>query len=114
MPCDISATNIKLVSQTKQLMIEESEIYDISDFFKIFGDSTRLQILWALDNNSLTVGDICNVLNISKSACSHQLNILRTNKLVKHQKVGKNVIYSLEDEHVAMIIETAREHLKEK
>ena len=114
MPCDTPAINIELVKTTKDQMIEESEIYEISDFFKIFGDSTRLQILWALDNNSLTVGDICNVLDISKSACSHQLNILKANKLVKYQKSGKNVIYSLDDEHVSMIIETAREHLKEQ
>ena len=114
MNCDTPATNLELVKKVKQQMIEESEIYEISDFFKIFGDSTRLQILWVLNNNSLTVGDICNVLNISKSACSHQLNILRTNKLVKYQKIGKNVIYSLDDDHVSTIIETAREHLKEK
>lgn len=113
MACDTPAVNIELVKKTKDQMIEESEIYEISDFFKIFGDSTRLQILWALDNNSLTVGDICNVLDISKSACSHQLNILKANKLVKYQKSGKNVIYSLDDEHVSMIIETARQHLKE-
>lgn len=114
MPCDTPIVNAEAVSIAKELMIKESEIYNISDFFKIFGDSTRLQILWALDSHSLSVGDICNVLNISKSACSHQLNILKANKLVKYQRNGKNVIYSLDDEHVSSIIETAREHLKEK
>ncbi|MBP5694003.1 MAG: winged helix-turn-helix transcriptional regulator [Bacilli bacterium] len=114
MACDTPIVNAEAVRQAKESMISEDEIYNISDFFKIFGDSTRLQILCVLNNNSLTVGDLCNVINMSKSACSHQLNILRTNKLVKYQKIGKNVIYSLDDEHVSSIIDTARDHLKEK
>ena len=114
MECDTPIVNAEAVRQAKESMISEDEIYNISDFFKIFGDSTRLQILCVLNNNSLTVGDLCNVINMSKSACSHQLNILRTNKLVKYQKIGKNVIYSLDDEHVSSIIDTARDHLKEK
>ena len=114
MACDTPMVNPELVKKTKESMISEREIYEISDFFKIFGDSTRLQILWSLDNNPMTVGDICNVLSISKSACSHQLNILKANKLVKYLRSGKNVIYTLDDEHVSIIIETARQHLKEQ
>jgi len=94
--------------------LKEEEIYDISDFFKVLGDSTRLKILWSLDQNSLTVTEICKVLNMNKSAVSHQLKILKANKLVNHTKIGKNVIYELDDEHVSTIIDTAQIHLKEK
>jgi len=101
------------VQITLKNMLKDSEIYDISDFFKVFADSTRLKILWALDNNELNVSDLCAVLNMTKSAISHQLKYLKLNHLVKFKKKGKNVYYSLEDEHVSIIIETARRHLKE-
>ena len=113
MSVDIAIVDKEKVEKTKQKMISDTEIYNISDFFKIFGDSTRLKIIYALENNPLCVGDLCNVLDITKSAASHQLNILRTNKIVKFQKKGKNVIYMLDDDHVSLIIETARNHLNE-
>ena len=113
MPIDTPIVNEEKVKKTLKNMISDTEIYSISDFFKIFGDSTRLKIIWALDDNPLCVGDLCNVCNITKSAASHQLNILKTNKIVKYKKQGKNVIYSLDDEHVSLIIETARRHLNE-
>lgn len=103
-----------IVKQSYNDVVDENEIYEISDFFKVFGDSTRLKILWALDNKALTVTELCDTLFMTKSAISHQLKILKDNKLVKHKKIGKNVIYSLDDEHVSTIIETARDHLKEK
>lgn len=113
MSSDTPIINEEIVNKTKEKMIDDTEVYQISDFFKIFGDSTRLKILWALDDNPLCVGDLCNIVDITKSAASHQLNILKANKLVKYKKEGKNVIYSLDDEHVAFIIETARKHLSE-
>ena len=113
MSTDTPIINEEIVNKTKEKMIDDTEVYQISDFFKIFGDSTRLKILWALDDNPLCVGDLCNIVDITKSAASHQLNILKANKLVKYKKEGKNVIYSLDDEHVAFIIETARKHLSE-
>ena len=93
--------------------LTETEIYEVSDFFKLFGDSTRLSILYALENNPMCVNDLCNIINITKSAASHQLKILKLNKLVKYSKKGKNVIYELDDEHVSSIIEMAIDHLKE-
>ena len=113
MSTDTPIINEEIVNKTKEKMIDDTEVYQISDFFKIFGDSTRLKILWALDDNPLCVGDLCNIVDITKSAASHQLNILKANKLVKYKKEGKNVIYSLDDEHVAFIIETARKHISE-
>ena len=94
-------------------MVDDREIYDISDFFKIFGDSTRLKILWALDNGPLTVTELCEITEMNKSSISHQLKTLKDNKIVKYRKSGKNVIYTLDDEHVSIIIETARKHLNE-
>ena len=94
-------------------ILTETEIYEVSDFFKLFGDSTRLSILYALENNPMCVNDLCKVNNITKSAASHQLKILKLNKVVKYSKKGKNVIYELDDEHVSSIIEMAIDHLKE-
>ena len=102
------------IKKIKKLMIDDREIYDISDFFKIFGDSTRLKILWALDNGHLTVTELCEITEMNKSSISHQLKTLKDNKIVKYRKSGKNVIYTLDDEHVSIIIETARKHLNEE
>ena len=110
----VAIYNLEKVKDAKEKMIPDREIYDISDFFKIFGDSTRLQILLVLESSELSVGDICAVLNMSKSSVSHQLRFLKDNKIVKYRKQGKNVLYSLDDYHVSIIIETAREHLREK
>ena len=94
-------------------ILTETEIYEVSDFFKLFGDSTRLSILYALENNPMCFNDLGKVINITKSAASHQLKILKLNKVVKYSKKGKNVIYELDDEHVSSIIEMAIDHLKE-
>ncbi len=102
------------IKKIKKLMVDDREIYDISDFFKIFGDSTRLKILWALDNGPLTVTELCEITEMNKSSISHQLKTLKDNKIVKYRKSGKNVIYTLDDEHVSIIIETARKHLNEE
>lgn len=94
--------------------LKDEEIYELSDFFKILGDSTRLKIIWCLDRNEMSVTEICNRLNMTKSAVSHQLKTLKDNKIVKYKKVGKNVIYSLDDLHISLLIETAQIHLKEE
>lgn len=92
-------------------MPTENEITSLSDFFKILGDPTRMKILWALDGTELCVCDLAVELNMTKSAISHQLNSLRAAKLVKFRKEGKNVFYSLDDEHVNQIIEVALDHI---
>lgn len=89
----------------------EEFIYDLSDFFKLFGDSTRLKILFALMNRELCVNDLSQELAMSQSSISHQLKILRQNKIVKNQKIGKQVFYSLDDDHVSSIIIQGMEHL---
>lgn len=111
--CDCNHIHEDIVAKTKNSMPQESETTRLSDFFKVFGDSTRIKILWALHENELCVCDIAVVLNMTKSAVSHQLKILRQADLVKNRKDGKVVYYSLSDDHVKKIFEMAVEHLDE-
>ncbi len=94
-------------------MPEKNKIFSLSDFFKILGDSTRIRILFALDGAPLCVCDLAELLGMTKSAVSHQLKILRQSALVVYRKAGKNVYYSLADDHVVSIIETALAHIEE-
>lgn len=86
----------------------------VSDFFKVFGDPTRVNILWALDRREMCVCDIAGALDMSKSAVSHQLAVLRAAALVKFRREGKAVFYSLADEHVCSILECGTEHVNER
>lgn len=88
-------------------------LYGLSEFYKIFGDQTRLRILDALTNKPLCVNEISELLDISQSAVSHQLKNLRSSNLVKTEKVGKNVFYSLADEHIKIILKYGLEHISE-
>lgn len=94
-------------------MPEEEKLYDLAELFKIFGDSTRIKILYALFEAELCVCDIAQLLNVSQTAVSHQLRVLKTNKLVKCRKEGKNVFYSLADDHVCSIINQGMDHINE-
>ena len=111
--CECHEIHTELVERRRELLPETTELYDLSDFFKVLGDSTRLGILFAIDGEPMCVCDIAGVLGMTKSAVSHQLKVLRQNRLVKYNKVGKNVYYELSDEHVRDIIEKAREHIEE-
>ena len=110
---DCEVTNIDIVNRVKPRMPEMNLLYELSDFFKVMGDSTRIQLLWALEESEMCVGDLAVVLDMTKSAVSHQLKVLRTAKLVKAQKKGKNVYYALDDHHVKSILEKALEHIGE-
>ena len=101
------------IEEVKEKMPITENIYDLAELFKVFGDSTRMGILCALEVNDLCVSELSNVLGISISAVSHQLRVLRTNKLVKATKIGKDVIYSLDDDHVSQIIECGLSHINE-
>ena len=94
-------------------MPNEDTLFDAAELFKIFGDSTRIRILSALSQAEMCVCDICTVLNMTKSAVSHQLRILRQAKLVKNRRQGKEIFYSLDDDHVLSIINLALEHITE-
>ena len=101
---------LKIVNET---MPEETELYDLAGLFKVFGDSTRIRILFVLFEAEVCVCDLAQALNMTQSAISHQLRILKQNKLVKSRREGKSIFYSLADGHVRTIIAQGREHIEE-
>lgn len=111
---DITIHNTKLVSTIKKKMCSYDVVTDLSDFFKIMGDSTRLQLLMVLEYGELCVSDLAYILNMSISAVSHQLKSLRNAKLVKIRRDGKNIYYSLDDDHINSILEVSLKHILEK
>jgi len=110
---DCDPINPDIVNKVMPDMPDVSVLYDLSDFFKVMGDSTRIRLLWALEEAEMCVNDLAVLLDMTKSAVSHQLKTLRTAKLVKAEKRGKNVYYSLADEHVKIALEMALDHVKE-
>ena len=110
--CDVLHDDI--VNNVRSQMLEEDILFDVSDFFKILGDSTRAKIMWALDKSEMCVCDLAVLLGMTKSAISHQLKVLREANLVKFRKMGKMVMYSLDDDHVKTIFEMALEHVLER
>ena len=93
---------------------EEELLYDLGDFFKILGDSTRIKILSALFQSEMCVCDIAALLGMTQSAISHQLRVLKQGRLVKHRKEGKVVYYSLDDDHIKHIVDQGLTHISEK
>ena len=108
--CEIHEDKIKQVTEH---MPDEDELYDLAELFKIFGDSTRIRILYVLFESDVCVCDLAEMLHMNQSAISHQLKILKQAKLVTGRREGKSVIYSLADDHVRAIIDQGREHLEE-
>ena len=94
--------------------LQQEVIQELAEFFKIFGDATRIRILQTLLEGERNVGDLADVLEMSQSAVSHQLRVLRQNDLVKYRKEGKTVFYSLDDEHIRMVLEQGMTHLRHK
>ncbi|AOH44169.1 transcriptional regulator [Anaerolineaceae bacterium oral taxon 439] len=111
--CDCAVVHQDIVELVRGRLLSEENYYDLADIFKVFGDSTRVRILSALDVHEMCVCDLANVLSMTKSAVSHQLRILRTNNLVSARRDGKNMFYSLADDHIQSIFELALEHLNE-
>lgn len=103
----------EVADEIQEKMPDESKLYDLADLFKIFGDSTRIKILYVLFETEMCVYDIANILNMTQSAISHQLRTLKQNRLVKFRKEGKTVLYSLADEHVFTILWQGMEHIEE-
>lgn len=101
---------LKIVNET---MPEETELYDLAELFKVFGDSTRIRILFVLFEAEVCVCDLAEALHMTQSAISHQLRILKQNKLVNSRREGKSIFYSLADGHVRTIIAQGREHIEE-
>ena len=111
---ETKAIHKDVVKRVEKTMPKEEIIYDLADFFKILGDTTRMRILSALFQEEMCVYDIANLLKMTQSAISHQLRILKQGRFVKHRKEGKIVYYSLEDEHIKHIVEQGMIHILEK
>ena len=111
--CDCNEVHEELLKIVNETMPEETELYDLAELFKVFGDSTRIRILFVLFEAEVCVCDLAKVLNMTQSAISHQLRILKQNKLVNSRREGKSVFYSLADGHVRKIIAQGREHIEE-
>ena len=111
--CDQVFVHEDLVKKVNEGMPEEEELYDLAELFKVFGDSTRIRILFVLFEAEVCVCDLAEVLHMTQSAVSHQLKILKQAKLVSARREGKSEFYSLADDHVRTIIAQGREHIEE-
>lgn len=111
--CGEEIVHPNLVDKVRELLPCDEILYDLAELYKIFGDSTRIKILYALLESELCVCDLSEVLSISQSAVSHQLRTLKQSKLVKFRREGKTVFYSLADEHVFRILNQGMEHISE-
>ncbi len=111
--CEQVFVHEELVEKVNKEMPEEEELYDLAELFKVFGDSTRIRILFVLFEAEVCVCDLAEVLHMTQSAVSHQLKILKQAKLVRARREGKSVFYALADDHVRTIIAQGREHIEE-
>lgn len=112
--CDCNIIHQETVNEVRKNMLDDDHLFDLAELFKIFGDSTRINILNALTISEMCVCDIAAALNMKQSAISHQLRVLKQSKLVKYRKDGKVVYYSLDDEHVNHILDQGLIHLNER
>ncbi|MBQ7624327.1 MAG: winged helix-turn-helix transcriptional regulator [Clostridia bacterium] len=111
--CEETKVHEELLEKVKRDLPDEDKLYDLAELFKVFGDSTRIRILFVLFEAEVCVCDLASALCMTQSAISHQLKILKANKLVKSRREGKAMFYSLADDHVRTIIEQGMEHVEE-
>lgn len=111
--CEVNEVHQDVVEQARKHIPNEEVLYDIADLFKVFGDSTRIKILCALFEHEMCVCDIAEVTNMTQSAISHQLRILKQAELVRFRRDGKTIYYSLKDDHVVSIYKQGLEHVME-
>lgn len=112
--CEVSASSERELQVIKDSMYDDETVKDLSQIFKAIGDPTRLKIIYVLSQSPLCVCDIANLLDMSQSAISHHLRLLRNLRLVKYRKDGKMVIYSLDDDHVLELFNQGLEHVRHK
>ena len=111
--CDFIHAHEEIVEKVRGKIPGEDTLYDLTELFRIFGDSTRIKILYALHDNELCVQDIANAVQLSQSAVSHQLRVLKDTKLVRFRRDGKTVYYALDDDHVRSILSMGMDHIEE-
>lgn len=112
--CEFIHVHEDVVKEVNEKMPSEEELYDLADFFKVFGDSTRIKILTVLLCSEMCVCDIAQILGMTQSAISHQLRVLKQMDLVKSRRDGKSILYSLTDSHIMTILNQGLEHIEEK
>ena len=111
--CEEPSVHKDVVAEVLEQLPDDEILYDLADFFKTFGDTTRIKILYVLMQTEMCVCDISEVLGVSQSAVSHQLKALKLAKLVKYRRDGKSILYSLDDEHVRTVISQGIDHIME-
>lgn len=111
--CSQPIIHENIVNEVREKMPQEDKLYDLAELFKVFGDSTRIRIIWALFESEMCVCDIAYLLNMTQSAISHQLRVLKSARLVRYRREGKTVYYSLDDDHIKQIFEMGMEHILE-
>lgn len=111
--CQSECVHTEVVGSVQEKMVADETLFQLADLFKALGDATRVRILHALSFSELCVCDLASLLNMSSSAVSHQLRVLRGQRIVKYRKEGKNAIYSLDDTHVATLLEQGLRHVIE-
>lgn len=111
--CELTHNHPDIVSKVQGSMPGEDTLYRLTDLFKVFGEPTRIKILYVLLRGETCVCDIAQILNMTQSAISHQLRVLKQNRLVKFRKEGKTVFYSLDDQHIFTILNQGLEHIEE-
>lgn len=111
--CEYIHIHKDIVDKVKTILPNEELLYDLADFYKVFADSTRIKILYALLQSEMCVCDLAQILNASQSAISHQLRMLKQMKLVKYRREGKAIFYSLSDDHIQNILNQGFEHISE-
>jgi len=111
--CNCSTIHEDVVERVRKSIPQEETLYDLAELFKVFGDSTRIRILCVLFETEMCVCDIAALLNMTQSAISHQLRVLKNARLVKYRREGKVVFYSLDDQHVKQIFDQGLIHINE-
>lgn len=111
--CSCNIIHKDVVDEVKNKLPEEETLYDLAELFKVFGDSTRIKILCALFEEEMCVCDLSALLNVSQSAISHQLRVLKSARLVRFRRDGKIIYYSLDDEHIKHIFDEGLKHITE-
>lgn len=111
--CEFMHVHQEIVDSVEKILPDEQQLLDLSEFFKVFGDSTRIKILYVLSRSEMCVCDIATLLQMGQSAISHQLRVLKQMRLVKFRRDGKTVFYSLSDDHIQTILAQGMEHISE-
>lgn len=112
--CEVNVIHEDVLARVKARIPDEDPVYEVSELFKVFGDSTRARIICALNIEEMCVCDLAALLNMTQSAISHQLRLLKVSRIVKSRKQGRVVYYSLDDAHIGQIFAMAFEHIMEE